>query len=372
MSDGYTLTRIATSPNWYIQWIENGRSQRISTRTRDREEADRLRAAFAVEKAIPPPADAAVDSLLDFYLEGKGPDLADKARQALCADHLKRFFGATLAGAAGPAAQDRYVAHRRRAGVTDETIRRELSVLSAAFHYNFRRERIERVPPMVTLAKSPPKERYLTRDEVALILRHFRTGYLPPDRLAAYAAERAQLQAARKNRRRKPAPYISARLPHLALFVRIALYTAARSGVILTLTWDRVDFKRRLIHFPVPGQMRTNKRAAVVPMSAALAGALARAKRRAKAKPTDPVIQWRGESVERIARAFGRHMDWLGFDDVTPHTLRHTAATWAAQKGVSLFLVGGMLGQSVVSTTERYAKHNPEALRTATEAVRRK
>jgi hypothetical protein len=39
---------------------------------------------------------------------------------------------------------------------------------------------------------------------------------------------------------------------------------------------------------------------------------------------------------------------------------------------VSLFLVGGLLGQTVMSTTARYAKYNPDALRQASTAIRRK
>ena len=370
--DRYSLVRIGNSPNWYIQWFDGGHSRRVSTRSSQREIAEGRRRQLIFELEASPTADAPVDTLLDFYLNGRGPELADRPRQDLAASHLRAFFGATAASAAGPFTQDRYVSARRLAGVSDETIRRELSVLSAALHYAQKRERIERAPPMITLQKSPPKERWLSREEAALILRHLRTGYLPAERIGAYNAGRAEIQAARNTRRKKPSAYVPEQLPHLVLFTRLALFTGARSGVILALTWDRVDFKRALIAFPVPGKVLTNKRAAIVPIAPALVSSLRALKKRRRAEDTDHVITWNGEPVGRILRAFSRHMDWLGMPDVTPHTLRHTFATWAAQKGVSLFLVGRALGQSSQSVTDRYAKHQPDALRAVTEAVRRR
>ncbi|WP_167309522.1 hypothetical protein [Brevundimonas naejangsanensis] len=39
------------------------------------------------------------------------------------------------------------------------------------------------------------------------------------------------------------------RTKHLLLFTRLALYTGARSGAILGLTWDRVDLERGVIDY---------------------------------------------------------------------------------------------------------------------------
>lgn len=54
------------------------------------------------------------------------------------------------------------------------------------------------------------------------------------------------------------------------MFVRIALYTGARSGAILDLTWDRVDFANKLIYFKNPDRIVRNKRRATVPIEGAL------------------------------------------------------------------------------------------------------
>lgn len=52
-------------------------------------------------------------------------------------------------------------------------------------------------------------------------------------------------------------------------------------------------------------------------------------------------------------------------EDVTFHTLRHSAATAMLAGGVPLFTVGAVLGHKSVASTKRYAHHATESLRTA-------
>jgi integrase len=58
--------------------------------------------------------------------------------------------------------------------------------------------------------------------------------------------------------------------------------------------------------------------------------------------------------------------------DVTPHTLRHTAATWMMQQGVDLWAASGFLGMSVETLTRVYGKHDPDYQKRAAEALSRK
>jgi integrase len=222
----------------------------------------------------------------------------------------------------------------RTVRVKDTTIQRDLNVLGAALHHAAFFERIPASPPVMSLAKEDPRERFLTRAEVARIFSRLRG----------------------KSR-------------HLLLFARLALYTGARTGAILDLTWDRVDLARGLVSYPRPGRKASKKKRVVVPIEPDMIRALTAAKRRAK---TDHVIEWRGKRVTRIVRAFRRHLDALGMRDVSPHIFRHTFATWAASAGQPLHAIGGVLGQSVAHTTERYAKQQPEAKRKVVRAMRRK
>jgi integrase len=337
----YDLVKIGNSPNWYVQWFEDGHSRRCSTRARSRAEAEAFLAAFRLAQTQRPSGPVTLADILDWYLNTRGPELARLDSAELAVKHLKRFFGSVLIDDLNLAMQDDYAATRREQGVGNETIRRELSVMSAALKRAHGREKIGKLPAMLTLPKAPARERWLTRDEAATLLRYL------------HAQPRAR---------------------HLLLFARLALYTGARSGAILDLTWDRVDLERGLIHYPLPGKRHDIKKRAVVPLEPNMIRALAAAKRRNEKRklPVDHVIQWKGQQCARIARGFTRHAKAAGLKGVTPHTLRHTFATWAAQKGVPIFLLGRTLGQSVTATTERYAKHNPDVLRQVTQAVRRK
>lgn len=61
-----------------------------------------------------------------------------------------------------------------------------------------------------------------------------------------------------------------------------------------------------------------------------------------------------------------------GIDNATIHTLRHTHASWMAQDGTSLAIIGKQLGHRQTSTTERYAHLNTTAAKDAVNSITRK
>lgn len=71
------------------------------------------------------------------------------------------------------------------------------------------------------------------------------------------------------------------------------------------------------------------------------------------------------KTVKDIARAAG-----LG-DDVTPHVLRHTAATWQMQAGTDMLEAGRYLGMTTRTLESTYAHHRPEHLAGARDAFLR-
>lgn len=138
-----------------------------------------------------------------------------------------------------------------------------------------------------------------------------------------------------------------------------------RAGAILSLTWDRVDFDNGLIHY---GMRSERKRAAVVPFGGALRTALERAM---KSAVTDRVIEFNGVPVQSIRTGFASACRRAGLANVTPHTLRHAAATWAAMAGADPFQLAAFLGHSRASTTERYAKYHPDYLGSVAHGITR-
>jgi len=54
---------------------------------------------------------------------------------------------------------------------------------------------------------------------------------------------------------------------------------------------------------------------------------------------------------------------------VTPHTLRHTAATWLMQRGVPVSEAAGFLDMSAEVLLSTYGHHHPDFLHGAANAI---
>jgi len=82
------------------------------------------------------------------------------------------------------------------------------------------------------------------------------------------------------------------------------------------------------------------------------------------------IVEWNGEPVKKINKAFRSVRTAAGLgSDVVPHTLRHTAATWLAQSGVSVWEAAGFLGMTAETFERVYGHHHPDYQLAASEAV---
>jgi len=153
---------------------------------------------------------------------------------------------------------------------------------------------------------------------------------------------------------------------HARLYAMIGLHTMARPSAILGLTWDRVDWMRRLIDFTPPGHVRTAKRRTVVPISDDLLPALQAGH---AARTCEHVIERGGKPVACIKKAFQAASE-RSTVHATPYTLRHTGAVWAAEAGVPMAEIAQFMGHEDSRTTERhYAKFSPDYLRGVANAI---
>jgi Phage integrase family len=81
------------------------------------------------------------------------------------------------------------------------------------------------------------------------------------------------------------------------------------------------------------------------------------------------LIEWNGEPVKRINKAFRSVRREAGFaNDVVPHTLRHTCATWLAQHGVPTWEAAGYLGMTEKTFIDVYGHHHPDHQKNAVNA----
>jgi integrase len=83
-------------------------------------------------------------------------------------------------------------------------------------------------------------------------------------------------------------------------------------------------------------------------------------------------VEWNGQPISRIDRPLGCLAEDAGLGaDVTPHTLRHTAATWLMQNGADLWDAAGYLGMTVQTLERVYGHHRPDHQSNARGAFRR-
>jgi len=74
-----------------------------------------------------------------------------------------------------------------------------------------------------------------------------------------------------------------------------------------------------------------------------------------------------------VKTGFGSAVRIAGLDvtvgNVTPHTLRHTAATWLMQRAAPMWEAAGFLGMSEKTLRDTNGHHHPDHLRGAAKAI---
>ena len=329
MGSQYALGRL--KGRYVVAWWENGRRRRYRlSKGISRDDAQRELVQFVKSRDRLAAREAkTVAELFAAYLKDRQIDGKSIEKQRHSWKALVRVFGHLSPSDIDKASCRHFSSGREGAGRSLGTVWTDLSVLRAAINWA-RKSGLISLAPFIWLPMPPkPKDRHLSREEAEHLI----------------------------------ASCVS---PHLTLFVLLALCTAGRASALLELEWERVDFTRRLIDLRTAEQSRI-KRRAIVPMNDTLQSFLEEAH---KARQTGYVIEWDGQKVRSIKKAFARAAKKCGWSDVTPHTLRHTSAVWMAEAGVPMTVIAQYLGHSDSRITERiYARYSPGYLRKASDAL---
>jgi integrase len=322
-----------------IVWTDNGRSKRISTATKDHTEAATFYANWLRNRHLPSPTGEAwnVSSLLDIYFDEQIDGGPSHERTAIIVANLKHAFGTMSPELLDASAMLRYSRERAqglhgRRTANDSTVRRELTVLIACLNHAVRQRRMPAAsfPHIARPSDGEARDVVIPTAHMELIL--------------------------------------SKADGRLLDFVIIAFETASRREAVESLCWRQVDLQRSLIDFS-DGKRRSVKRRVAVPMSTRLKARLSAMRGLLNEDVKNDFVLGSDASVypawvalmQRLAKETGN----AAFNEYTPHDLRRTWATNAARRGVSLFDIAGMLGDSVSVVTKHYAKHHPDYLRGA-------
>lgn len=215
--------------------------------------------------------------------------------------------------------------------------RRDLEMLRAAVNYHHREGLHDSVIKVWLPAKAQPRERWLTRDEVAKLVR------------AAYRF------AEPYNRKRSKV--------HIARFILIAVFTGSRAGVIAQAALQKeigrpyFDLERGLFYRRPEGAAETRKRRPTIPVPPRLLAHL----RRWKRLGARYAVEWLGRPIQRVDESFRFLVEEVGLEgQVIPHTLRHTCATWLMQAGTDPWEAAGFLGMTIATLERTYGHHHPD------------
>jgi integrase len=234
---------------------------------------------------------------------------------------------------------------------SDNSARRALEDFRAAIRHHRKEGKCSDVVEIVMPTRPPHRERWLTRSEAARLI----------SRAWRYREIQKGLRTGKRPRQ------------HVARFLLVGLYTGTRAGPICgaatrpTIGRGWVDLTRGVFYRRAPGSKQTKKMAPPVRLPERLLAHIRRWHRLGISR--DYVIEYERRSIKRINKAFNAAVLDANLcaehGKVTPHTLRHTAATWLMQQGVDPWVAAGYLGMTVETLIQKYGHHHPKHLEAA-------
>lgn len=150
--------------------------------------------------------------------------------------------------------------------------------------------------------------------------------------------------------------------------IRLQLLTGARIGEVLSARWDDFDLDRSV--WIKPSHHTKQKRTEHLPLSSASVALIDRMAKLRREKSDNVFPSARVEGPIRDLKAFWRAVTKAAeLHDYRIHDNRHTHASHSVSSGMSLAIVGRLLGHTNPSTTQRYAHLADDPLRAAADVM---
>lgn len=150
--------------------------------------------------------------------------------------------------------------------------------------------------------------------------------------------------------------------------IRLQLLTGARIGEVLMAQWSDFDLERGV--WIKPSHHTKQKRSEHLPLSSASVALVAKIARERRQTSDHLFPSTRVQGPIRDLKAFWRSVTKAAdLQDYRIHDNRHTHASHLVSSGMSLAIVGRLLGHTTPSTTQRYAHLADDPLRAAADIM---
>jgi len=320
-----------------FQWVILDEGRQVSTGCRGDGCREAAEAAFGrylakkIELPMSPqtPDDISVSSVLAYYLENLREDIKAPERQAYSVKSLVPFWGQMNCADINKKSCQKYTKTR----TSNPTARRELGTLRAALNVALRDGILKFAPSVHLPPKNNPRPTFLTRSELAAILRELRK---------------------------------SKRTHHAARLVICLYYGGSRPGTAAKTTWDQrsdgpwVDLEAGIWWRAGKDEDQTIKARRAHGIPTPLRSFLRLWKRNYGGKfivehPRNP-----GEPVLDIGASLATAALRAGIEKrVTPHTLKHTSITLAIIGGMAAEDAADYFSTSIETIQSTYWHHSP-------------
>jgi hypothetical protein len=231
----------------------------------------------------------------------------------------------------------------------------------ANFHYNMREKSttanrcISVISKMLNLA-----EKWGLRNDASMLCKHI-DKYQENKREKFLSLQ--EIEKLSKVLRESSINYGGTKMPSAIAAIRLLLLTGCRLSEILTLKWGYIDYKHHRINFP---DSKTGKKTIYIsPFVLEVLDGIEKQK-------NNPYVIYgaiEGKHLINLRKSWCRIRKLADLEDVRIHDLRHSFASIGAASGLSLPIIGALLGHTQAQTTARYAHLIGEPLKEAASLI---
>jgi integrase len=152
--------------------------------------------------------------------------------------------------------------------------------------------------------------------------------------------------------------------------ITLLLLTGARRGEVVGMEWSHIDLDAGIwTKPPTSTKQRKSHRVPLSPEAVALLRCRDEKRRKLPRVYDDRVFPWHGNVAERLEHDWQAIRRTAELPGVRLHDLRHSYASLLVASGLSLPIIGRLLGHTQAQTTLRYAHLADKPLREATAIV---